>query len=176
MAQKNLKPTLNLDASLGYTAKATKDGYGGAIANIPNDHGNHWRLGVNYSMPWGQQADKANHRSSLNTVRSQKVRLEQLEQTLVVNVRAAVRAVETQLVAVQIAGKATELSARQYDLQKARFDAGLSTARLVLQAQEDLETARFNELAAKVALRQANGEVSRLEASSLGRYNVQLPQ
>ena len=127
-------------------------------------------------MPWGQQADKANHRSSLNTVRSQKVRLEQLEQTLVVNVRGAVRAVETQLVAVEIAGKATELSARQYDLQKARFDAGLSTARLVLQAQEDLETARFNELAAKVALRQANGEVSRLEASSLGRYNVQLPQ
>ncbi len=176
VAQKNLKPTLTLDASLGYTAKATKDGFGGAIANIPNDHGNNWSLGVNYSMPWGQQADKANHRSSLSTVRSQKVRLEQLEQALIVNVRGAVRAVETQLVAVEIAAKATELSARQYDLQKARFDAGLSTARLVLQAQEDLETARFNELAAKVALRQANGEISRLEASSLGRYNVQLPQ
>lgn len=176
VARKNLKPTLTLDASLGYTAKATREGYGQAIANLPNDHGNNWSLGLNYSMPWGQQADKANYRSSLNSVKSQKVRLEQLEQALVVNVRTAIRAVETNLVAVEIASKATELSARQYDLQKARFDAGLSTARLVLQAQEDLETARFNELAAKVALRQANGELSRLEGSSIARYKVQLPQ
>jgi outer membrane protein TolC len=174
--RKNLNPTLSLDASLGYTAKATKEGYGQAISNIPNDHGNNWSLGLNYSMPWGQQADKANYRASLNTVRSQKVRLEQLEQLLLVNVRGAVRAVETQLIAVEIAGKATELSSRQYDLQKARFDAGLSTARLVLQAQEDLETARFNELAAKVALRLAYSEMTRWEASSLDRYKVQLPQ
>ena len=175
-SRKNLKPTLTLDAALGYTAKATKEGYGQAIANTPNDHGNNWSLGVNYSMPWGQQADKANYRSTQNTVRSQKVRLEQLEQLLLVNVRSAVRAVETQLVAVEIASKATELSSRQYDLQKARFDAGLSTARLVLQAQEDLETARFNELNAKVALRNAYTELSRWEASSLERYKVQLPQ
>ena len=176
VARKNLQPTLSLDGSLGYTAKATRDGYNQAIANLPNDHGNNWSLGLSYSMPWGQKSDKANYRSTLATVKSQKVRLEQLEQNLVVNVRTAVRAVETNIVAVEIAAKATELSAKQYDLQKARFDAGLSTARLVLQAQEDLETARFNELAAKVALRQANTEVSRLEASSLQRYRVQLPQ
>jgi outer membrane protein len=175
-ARRNLQPTLTLDASLGYTAKATNQGYGEAISNLPNDHGNNWSLGLNYSMPWGQKSDKANYRSALGTVKSQKVRLEQLEQNLLVNVRTAVRAVETSLVAVALAGKSTELSSRQYDLQKARFDAGLSTARLVLQAQEDLETARFNELAAKVALRQAVAEVNRLEGSSLTRYRVQLPQ
>jgi outer membrane protein len=127
-------------------------------------------------MPWGQQADKANYRSALNSVKSQKIRLDQLEQNLVISVRTAVRAVETNLVAVELSAKATELSSRQYDLQKARFDAGLATARLVLQAQEDLETARFNELAAKAALRQAIGEINRLEGSSIQRYNVQLPR
>lgn len=175
-AKRNLQPTLTLDASLGYTAKATKDGYLDVVTALPREHGNNWNLGLNYSMPWGQHADKANYRGALTTVKSQKVRLEQLEQNLVVSVRTAVRAVDTNLLAVEIAAKATELSARQYDLQKARFDAGLSTARLVLQAQEDLETARFNELAAKAALRQATGEVNRLEGSSLTRYNVQLPQ
>ncbi len=175
-ARKNLQPTLTLDASLGYTAKATNGGYGDAISNLPNDHGNNWSVGLSYSMPWGQKADKANYRGALGNVKSQKVRLEQLEQTLLVNVRTAVRAVETSLVAVELAGKSTELSARQYDLQKARFDAGLSTARLVLQAQEDLETARFNELAAKVSLRQAVAEVNRLEGSSLTRYKVELPK
>jgi outer membrane protein TolC len=175
-SRRNLQPTLNLDGSLGYTAKATRLGYGDALANLPNDHGNNWSLGLNYSMPWGQKADKANHRAALNTVRSSKVRLEQLDQILVVNVRTAVRSVETNLAAVELAAKATQLSSKQYDLQKARFDAGLSTARIVLQAQEDLETARLSELNARVALRQAMGDVARLEGSSLIRYNVQLPQ
>jgi len=104
------------------------------------------------------------------------VRLEQLEQALVVNVRTAIRAVETNLVAVEIASKATELSARQYDLQKARFDAGLATARLVPQAQEDLETARFNELPAKAALRQAIAEINRPEGPSPPRHHPPPPQ
>ena len=175
-SKRALQPNLALNASLGYTAKATNVGYADSLSNLPNDHGNNWNLGMTYSMPWGQQSDKANYRSTLANLRSSKVRLEQLEQTLVVNVRTAVRAVEANLVAVDIAAKATELSAKQYDLQKARFDAGLSTARLVLQAQDDLETARFNELGAKVALRQAVVEVNRLEGSSLTRYRVQLPQ
>jgi hypothetical protein len=64
---------------------------------------------------------------------------------------------------VEIAAKATGLSEKQYQAQKARFDAGLSTSRLVLQAQDDLETARFNELAAKVALRNALAQLHRLE-------------
>ncbi len=175
-ARRNLQPTLNLDASYGYTAKSTDEGYFQAIGLLPREHGNNWSVGLTYSMPWGQQADKANYRAAQVNVKSQKVRLEQLEQNLIVSVRTAVRAVEANLVAVDLSAKATELSAKQYDLQKARFDAGLSTSRLVLQAQEDLETARFNELTAKVALRQAIAEVKRLEGSSIARYGVQLPK
>ncbi|MCX6951593.1 MAG: TolC family protein [Verrucomicrobia bacterium] len=174
-AKRNQLPTLNLTASLNYNTNDKS--YGNALAYLGDDaHNDRRQLGLNYTMPWGLQADKARYRSAVITRNSQKVRLDQLEQSLVVNVRTAVRAVETNILAVDIAAKATELSARQYDLQKARFDAGLSTARLVLQAQEDLETARFNELAAKLALRQANAEVARLEGSSIDRYRVQLPE
>lgn len=174
-AKRNQLPTLNLTASINYNTNDS--GYGRAVSSLTDeDHNDRRQIGLNYSMPWGLQADKARYRSALLSRNSQKVRLEQLEQSLVINVRAAVRAVETNILAVDIAAKATELSLRQYDLQKARFDTGLSTARLVLQAQEDLETARFNELAAKVALRQANAEVSRLEGSGIERYRVQLPE
>lgn len=175
-AKRALQPLLNLDAGYGYSAKATDEGYDYSYDLLRRKNGNNWSLGLTYSMPWGQHADKANYRSAQINVRSQKVRLEQLDQSLVVSVRTAVRAVEANLVAVDLSAKATELSAKQYDLQKARFDAGLSTSRLVLQAQEDLETARFNELAAKLALRQAITEVNRLEGSSITRYGVQLPQ
>ena len=176
VARQNTKPTVNLDASLGYTAKATRDGYYEAFQSLPSEHGNNWSVGLSYSIPWGAHADKARYRSAQASLNSQKTRLDQLEQSLVVQVRGAVRAVETNLVSIAIAAKATELSARQYDLQKARFDNGLSTSRLVLQAQDDLETARFNELSAKATLRAAIAELHRLEGSSIERFRVQLPQ
>ncbi len=174
-ARRNQLPDLDLVASLGYTARATNANYGQPIANLPNDNGNNWSIGLNYSMPWGRHADKARYRTAQSTLASRKVQLEQLEQTLLVNVRSAVRAVETQMAAVEIAAKGTELAARQYEQQKARYDAGLSTSRLVLLAQDDLEGARFSELSARVTLRRAVAELNRLEGTSLERFRVQLP-
>jgi hypothetical protein len=46
----------------------------------------------------------------------------------------------------------------------------------VLLAQDDLETARFNELNSRVTLRRAVAELHRLEGSSLQHFGVQLPQ
>jgi outer membrane protein TolC len=175
-ARRNRLPDLDLVASLGYTARANNISYGEAISTLPNDHGNNWSLALNYSMPWGRQADKARYRIAQTSLNSQKARLEQLEQNLLVSVRTSVRAVETNLAAVEVAAKATELATRQYEQQKARFDAGLSTSRLVLLAQDDLENARFQELSARLALRRAAAELHRLEGSSIARFGVQLPQ
>jgi outer membrane protein len=175
-ARRNKLPNLNLDASLGYTARATSAGYQQVIANLPNDHGNNWAVGLSYQMPWGQHADKARYRQAQLAVGSQKVRIEQAEQELIVRVRQAVRSIETNMAAVEIAGKATELSLRQYEQQKARFDAGLATAFLVLQQQDALENARFQELGAKINLRRAVTELRRLEGTSIAKYRIQLPQ
>jgi outer membrane protein TolC len=98
--------------------------------------------------------------------------LQQIEQNLLLQVRAAVRAVETNLEGVQISTMATGLSEKQYELEKARFDAGLSTSRLVLEAQDALEQARVNELQSRVNLRTALAELHRLEGSSLARYGI----
>lgn len=174
-ARRNTLPNLDLTASVGYTARTTNAGYSQAIANLPNDHGNNWAVGLNYSLPWGQHAEKARLRQAANSLSSGKIRLDQLEAQLMLDVRIAVRAVETNLVSVEIAGKATELAVRQYDQQKARFDAGLSTSRIVLQFQDDLEGARNAELSAKLALRRAVADLRRLEGTSLQRFRVQLP-
>jgi outer membrane protein len=175
-ARRNMLPTLDLNASLGYTARATNAGYEQAIANLPNDHGNNWSLGLNYSTPWGRHADKARYRTAQTNLTSRKLQLEQLEQSLMVNVRTAVRAVEANLASVSIAARNTELALKQYEQQKARFDAGLSTARQVLLTQDDLESTRFDELTSRLQLRRAAAELHRLEGTSLQKYGVQLPQ
>jgi outer membrane protein TolC len=173
-AKRNRLPSLSLNASIGYNTTDTS--YSDVISSLANDHGDSRSVSLVYSMPWGMRADRARYRSSVAGLNAQRARLEQLEVQLLVSVRSAVRAVETNLASVEIAGQATQLAAKQYDLQKARFDAGLSTSRLVLQAQDDLETARVNELSAKATLWSALAELHRLEGSSIQRFGVQLPQ
>jgi outer membrane protein len=174
-ARRNRLPTLNLTASIGYNNTDDSD-YIGVIRALPDDHGDERRLGLSYSMPWGMKADRARYRQAMISLNSQKARFEQLELSLLMQVRSAVRAVETNLLAVEIASKATELAMRQYEQQKARYDAGLSTSRQVLLTQDDLESARFNELNAKVQLRGAIAELNRLEGTSIERFRVQLPE
>jgi outer membrane protein len=101
--------------------------------------------------------------------------LRSLEQNIEVQVRAAVRAVETNAESVKISSLARELSERQLELETARFQAGLSTSRRVLEAQNDLETARVNELQSKIALRNSYSALHRIEGSALQRYGLRLP-
>ena len=89
--------------------------------------------------------------------------------------RSAVRSVETNVESVRIAVLAAKLSEQQYELEKAKFDAGQSTSRRVLEAQNDLETARVSELQAKVSLQSAITALHRIEGSSLQRYAIKLP-
>ncbi|MFM1852254.1 MAG: hypothetical protein RIS54_1938, partial [Verrucomicrobiota bacterium] len=171
-AKRNRLPTLNLDGAMGYNTRDSSSDR--ALDRLPDGDGYAWQVGLSLRVPWGNRSDKARYNSALNTLRREETRVKQIEQNLVVQVRNAVRAVETNLESVSISRKATELSEKQYELEKARFDAGLSTSRRVLEAQDDLETARVAELQARVNLLTAIAELNRLDGSSLGIYQIAL--
>jgi len=171
-AKNSALPTLNVGGTLGYNGADRT--YGRAIDNLPNGDGRNWELDLTLSVPWGLHADRARYRSAIASLHQQETHLRQLEQNLLVQVRSAVRAVETNQQSVEINTKGTEFATRQYELELARFKAGLSTSRQVLQTQDDLETARVNELLARVNLRIANANLRQLESSSLERYHINL--
>lgn len=173
VAKDATKPDLSVGAALGLNGRngSGSDAFGDAL-----DRQNHsWQVDFSLTYPWGQKSDKARYRQSLSTLSREQVRLHQLEQNIEVQVRSAVRSVETNLESVKIATLASELSRKQYELEKARFDAGLSTSRRVLEAQDDLESNRVNELSAKATLHSAISALHRIEGSSLQRYGVTLP-
>ncbi len=163
-------PSLDLGGAVGYNALDRSSDE--SLSRLPDGDGYNWQLDLSLSVPWGRRADKARYRIAQNNLRREQSRLQQVEQNLVVQVRAAVRAVETSRESVEISAQATELSERQYELEKARFDAGLSTSRFVLEAQDALEQARMTELQARVNFRSALSELHRLEGSSFARYGI----
>ena len=173
LAKDAAKPDLTVGAALGLsgTNGSGSDAFGDAL-----DRQNHsWQVDFAFNYPWGQKSDKARQRQSLAALTREQTRLRQTEQTIELQVRSAVRSVETNLESVKFASLASALSQKQYELEKEKFNAGLSTSRRVLEAQDDLESARVNELQAKATLHTAIAALHRIEGSSLQRYAVELP-
>lgn len=170
VARRNQKPTLDLGGAVGLTSR--EGSYSDAATRVWNRDGYDWQVDLTFRLPWGLRADKARHRIAQGNVHREEVRYRQLDQILMTQVRSAVRAVQTNKESVTISSLATELSARQYDLERERLKAGLSTSRRVLEAQDDLESARVSELQSQVALRIALAELQRLEGTSLDRFKI----
>jgi len=171
-AKRNRLPSLDLGGAVGYNTRDSSAS--SAFDRLPDGDGYSWQIDLSLNIPWGMRAEKAEYQTALNALQRQKLRLRQIDQSLTLQVRNAVRSVETNLESVTISTQATSLSEKQYELEKARFDAGLSTSRRVLEAQDDLETARVAELQSRVNLRSAVAELHRLEGTSLALYNIQI--
>jgi len=173
VAKDGTKPTLSVGGAVGLNGN--RSNAGDAISDTAASRSSNWQVDVALTYPWGQVGDRARYRQSLATLNQQQTRLRQLEQTIEVQVRSAVRAVATNIESVKISAQARQLSEKQYELEKAKFDAGLSTSYLVLQSQNDLENAKVNELQSEVSLRTSIGALHRIEGSSFQRYKISLP-
>jgi outer membrane protein TolC len=171
-ARRNTLPELNVNGVLGYGS------YTGSVGDALNGPYNslNWTAGITLSIPWGMKAARATYHQALAQVHSEQVTYDQTDQTLVVNVRAAVRNVETSIQTVHSSAENATYANKAYELTKAQFDAGLATSYLVLQAQNTLETARVSELQAKVNLLVAVANLRFFEGSSLQLYRINLPE
>lgn len=172
VAKNNARPSVALGGAVGLNHR--DDSWGDAGQEAFSRDGYSWQADLSISMPWGLRADKARLSQARLSQTREELRLRQIDQNLLVDVRAAVRAVETNAESVTISSKATELSQRQYELEEARFKAGVSTFRRVQEAQEDWDSARISELQARINLRIALADLARLEASSLEHYKIAL--
>ncbi|PTY05562.1 TolC family protein [Opitutaceae bacterium EW11] len=172
VAKRNRLPTLDVGGTVGYSAR--DDSYSSSARTVWDGNGHNWQIDATLSIPIGLRADRARYRQALSSVNREELRLQQMDQTILVDVRAAVRSVQTNLESVRISRLATELSQRQFELEKARYEAGLSTFRRVQESQADLDNARVSELQARVNLRVALSTLARLEGSSLQHYKISL--
>lgn len=171
VARTSKKPSLDLGASLGLNN--IQDNSSSAVEELWSGDGYSWGVELAFTVPWGLRDEKARHARSIALLKREETRLLQLEQAIMVDVRSAIRLVDTSIEALRITQLSTRLSGEQYELEKARFDAGLSTFREVQEAQEDLDNARVEELQAEVSLAIAHAELARLEGTSLERFAIE---
>lgn len=110
-----------------------------------------WAVGVSVSYPLGRSAEDANQVRSLLEAKQAGQRVRSAEARVIQQVRDAAWKVEMNARRLETVRAGRDLAEQRQDVEQKRFDAGISTSFLVIQAQRDLSQARQNELAAVLA-------------------------
>ncbi len=150
-----LKPRLDARGTyglsgVGFNNDAVKEGssYSDAFSQIGSWDYPNWSIGLNFSVPLRNRTAKANAAIAATDLELANTNLALLKQNLALEVRTAARNVDTARRSVAAAKKARELADRNLDAERKKFDNGMTTSFTVAQVQNDLTTARSNELLA----------------------------
>ncbi|MBK6407211.1 MAG: TolC family protein [Holophagales bacterium] len=150
-----LKPRLDARGTyglsgVGFNNDTVKDGssYSDAFSQIGSWDYPNWSIGLNFSVPLRNRTAKANAAIAATDLELAVTNLALLKQNLALEVRTAARNVDTARRSVAAAKKARELADRNLDAERKKFDNGMTTSFTVAQVQNDLTTARSNELLA----------------------------
>jgi outer membrane protein TolC len=149
VARKQTRHELDLDARLG-PSRNKRDAFlefpltgNPATATSEDTDTVGWQVGVTYSLPLKNREAKSNRAiATLNRKRSE-INLLDVEQTVRVDVRTAVRNVDSGFKRVEAARKNVELQTKKLDAEQKKFDNGMSTSFEVLTFQNDLADAEL---------------------------------
>jgi outer membrane protein TolC len=109
-----------------------------------------WTVGLTFSYPLGKSAAEANLARARIERDQRAARLRSIETTAVREVRDAAWRLEQNQQRIETTRLSRELAEQRLDAEQRRFEVGLSTSFLVIQAQRDLAIARNNELQASL--------------------------
>ncbi len=110
-----------------------------------------WSVGLAVSYPIGPSTDQANHaRARLERSQSEQ-HLKSAEARAIQQVREAAWKIDMNAKRIETTKASRELAEQRLDAERKRFEVGMSTSFLVIQAQRDLAQARTNELGAVLA-------------------------
>ena len=110
-----------------------------------------WVVGVNVSYPVGHSVDDANYERTRLEQSQAQARVKSAEGQAIQQIRSAAWTMEANAKRIETTRAARDLAEQRLDAERKRFEVGMSTSFLVIQAQRDLAQARTNELASILA-------------------------
>lgn len=147
-------------------------GYGDAIDQVFGGDFRDWSVGLNVSYPLGNSQAEARYAQAQVSARQQQALISSNELLIAQEVRQAARAVETNRKRIDATRVARELSQRRLEAEQKKFEVGMSTSFLIVQAQRDLSQAAANELRALIDYVKAIAAFERAKGTILDRSDI----
>jgi len=135
---------------------------------------NNWSVGVTLSLPLSNVLTKAGYVKARMELEQSRVEQEEARRRILLEVRDAVRDVETNVKRVQAYRIASELAERRLQAEVKKLNVGLTTNYFVLQFQEELGNARSLEIKALIDYNLALARLEKTTGLSLDTNAVQV--
>ena len=155
-----------IDEIPGGREDAFKDVFGFTYTN--------WSVRFNLDIPLNTFVSRANLAQARVDLQQATLMLKQQEQNIYLEIKRAVRAVETNYQRVEAYKVARELREQQLEAEEEKLKVGLTTPYFVLQYQRDLATAQTTELQAIIDYNLSLANLSRAMGISLEEKNISM--
>ena len=155
-----------VDLNGGYRLNGLGTNFGNATQQSFSWDFYDWEVGLGVEIPLGNRSAESDLRRAELEKRVLYWDLRRAEQQVTLDVRTAVREIDTTLQRIEATGSARQLAERQFEAERRRLELGLSTYYQLLDIQENFTQARVNEIRARIdhllalaALDRATGEI-----------------
>jgi outer membrane protein TolC len=135
---------------------------------------NNWTIQLQLTVPLSTMITRAAVTAAKAMLDQQVAMMKQTEQRAYLEVRAAVRAVETNFLRVGAQREARELSEQKLEAEEAKLKVGLSNNFFVLNYQRDLANARTYELRAMIDYTLSLALLDKVTGTSLDKRNIRI--
>lgn len=147
-----------------------------ALKDVFNFIYNNWSVGLSLNIPLDNLFSRASYAQAKVNLEQAMLRLKNQEQQIFLEIKNAVRAVQTDYKRIQALKLARELAQKKLEAEEERLKVGLSTSYFVLQYQTDLTTARTSELKAIIDYSLSSARLNRAMGTSLENKNIKLSE
>jgi outer membrane protein len=156
------------------TETITKGGLGGALTSMFENNFPTYSLGLNLTMPLRNRAAQANNARAQLDERMEEVQKRQTENTIAINVRNQMIALQQGRASVMSAEKARQLAQQTLDSEQKRYQLGSSTSYQVVLRSRDLTIAQGTALRAQANLAEALVNFNQAMGRTLEVHNIQV--
>jgi outer membrane protein len=167
-----LYPELNLTGSYGYNGAGNV--YSDVFAQFRNQDSPFWSYGAEMSIPLANIQARNNLKSDKVTEKQDLLKLKQIEQNILVEIDNAVKQAQSDYESVDATRQARIYAEAALDAEQKTYAVGKATTFEVLTYQNNLTTARGQEIRSLANYEEALSNLAQQEGSTLQRRNIDI--
>ncbi len=165
-------PTVDLVGSYGLNG--LDKAYDRDLGDIRKADYQDWSVGIKVSLPLGSDEEKGNYEKSKYDKKQALLKFKRLEQNIILEVRDAVRYVDTKYKMLEASKKSKEAETENYAAQEERFKVGLVSTLDMVTYQERLARAELNYARSVIDYNIALIELAKAEGMTLVNDNINI--
>lgn len=153
-------------------AVSTAGSYGDALEQLTGFDFDGWTASLTFGFPLQNRTARAARTIAELDLELAETTLEQLEQSVITEVRQATRRVDSAAKQIDAARASVRFQERSLDAERKRYENGMSSSFEITRIQQDLTAARSREVSAIIAYRTAVTQLQRVTGQLLSTYGL----